>query len=110
MISRKYFLYLRKQPNFFFQARKQYSDLFLIFSKKSDSPHYVVIVPKKTVQLATKRNECKRKIYSLIQKLILSYELKDYDFAIVLKKSVSSVTDIEKEFRFLASVLTKQDE
>ena len=72
MLPKHLKLDLRSEKNFFSSCKKNHSQYFSFFYRKNEGKglRVVVIIPKKTVRLATERNKVKRKIYSIINEVI----------------------------------------
>ena len=97
MLSKHLKLDLRSEKKFFSSCKKKHSQYFSFFYRKNEEEglKIAVIIPKKTVKLATERNKIKRKIYSIINEVIKNSKNpkkiieKNINIAIVVnKKSV----------------------
>lgn len=91
MLPRKNRLNLRQHPDFFNQASRYYAHLFTVFYRFSDQLNEAeqvkenldknlvaaVVVPKKAVKLATKRNRLRRVLAGALLELINSDSFTD---------------------------------
>src|SRR5688500_603651 len=67
MIPQPYRLTLRSQQEFFAQAHRFASRLFVVYHRLStDAPQVAVIIPKRKIAKTVNRNKLKRQIYSLL--------------------------------------------
>ncbi|NCO11913.1 MAG: ribonuclease P protein component [Candidatus Pacebacteria bacterium CG_4_10_14_3_um_filter_34_15] len=89
MLSKQFKLDLRSDKNFFYNCKKKHLQEFSVFYKKhtKDGLKIAIIVPKKTVKLATDRNRIKRIFYSVIEKLPEGIKNKNINVVIVVNKA-----------------------
>ncbi|MCB9813478.1 MAG: ribonuclease P protein component [Pseudomonadales bacterium] len=94
MLPKSLKLDLRSDKSFFFNCKKKHSRYFSLFYKKNNELglKIAIIVPKKLVNLATKRNKIKRIFSSSINLILedknIKLELfkKSLDLALVVNK------------------------
>jgi len=70
MLSKRKKLLLREKKNFFIQAKKIRLDFLHFFYLKDGQGQFIVIVPKKIVKQAVKRNKIKRIFYFYINSFL----------------------------------------
>jgi ribonuclease P protein component len=98
MIPKKHRLTTRVGEDFFANAKRAYSPLFVLyFQKKEDSElaEATVIVPKKHASKATERSKIKRKMKEVLKPLLPS--LSGFRVILYLKKPVKDFVNFEKE-------------
>jgi ribonuclease P protein component len=90
MLPRQMKLDLRSKKDFFKTCKKKHSQFFSFFYKKNNQEglKVSVIVPKKLLNLATKRIEVKRKVNNCLGKLSLEQKNKNIDLALVVNKKM----------------------
>ncbi len=96
MLSKQFKLDLRSDKNFFFNCKKKHLQEFSVFYKKNAKKglKISIIVPKKTVKLATDRNRIKRIFYLVIENLPDEVKNINADVAIVVNKSNIKEKDV----------------
>ena len=86
MLAKQFSFKLRKDTEFFSQASKTRIHPFLVFLNISDKGFsIVVLIPKRVVALATKRNRIKRLLYQELQQHIHILEKKKMNCVLVLR-------------------------
>lgn len=70
MLNKQFKLDLRKENDFFLNCKKVHTPYFSFFYLPSNNFQATVIVSKKVVLLATKRNEIKRKFRNALKFLL----------------------------------------
>lgn len=70
MLPKQYSFKLRQERGFFDKAQKVFSRYFTLFYIPAERFGFVVVVPKKHVSLATKRNALKRKIAACLHSVL----------------------------------------
>ncbi len=63
-------------------------------------PRFAVVVPKKSVKLAVRRNRIKRIVKEAIRHLIKKGKIPNYDIVIVVRKDISKMKSYDVEDRF----------
>jgi len=88
MLSKQFKFNLRNDVNFFLNCKKKHLQEFSVFYKKNigEGLKIAIIVPKRTVKLATDRNRTKRIFYSVIEKLSSNIKNKNLNVVIVVNK------------------------
>ncbi len=98
-------LKLRQQKDFFTSANKIYSPLFTLFIKKNtDNFRTAIIVPKKAIKLASKRNKVKRQIQNMINERYFSLKNKKISVVIVINKNTFQNTPLEFKKELLRKI------
>jgi len=125
MLPRKNRLNLRQHPDFFNQASRYYAHLFTVFYRFSDQLNEAeqveenldknldknlvaaVVVPKKAVKLATKRNRLRRVLSGALLELINSDSFTDLKKLKTNKLEMAVVGKKELEQADYAQILTE---
>lgn len=111
MISKHKKLILRQHPDFFNQAEKYYTDLFMIFFLRQPVMERVsqlaVVVPKKKLKLRVKRNQLKRLAYQVVSDLLEQYP--GFKLVLIPRKKMlqAKLSDVELELKKTLRKITK---
>ena len=107
MVSRRFRLLLRKERGFFSIARRISNEYFQCFyTQSSETPQVAVLVSKKVVLLATKRNQVKRKVKNALQQELQSLLSCPVRVVIVVKRSVVELQP--EETRRVVKILVQE--
>lgn len=89
MLSKQQKLDLRNTKNFFLDCKKKNTPLFSLFYQKNNERglKIAVIVPKKTIKLASQRNDLKRFFYSLCEDLSETVKNKNLNLVIIINRN-----------------------
>lgn len=113
MLPKQYSFNLRRERGFFDKAQKVFSRYFTLFYIPSESFGMTIVVPKKRVSLATKRNALKRKIAATAQVVIAEKNGSAASFFVCLVAKSAAMDankgDLEKELTRAFSSMQKND-